>query len=420
MGTTRTFNEMLNEYLSVVLLREELMKRDYVLSKVTQDNSWKGGTIPVPFMGGESSSVSFGSLTDESDVSESTAVRGELSTMPEIWGTLSFNSRDLKEHNGKIPESTFLKILPTEIDRFLTHIKMVTSVNMLDGPHFATATVDGTAGGVLEVDRVDRFKLGQKVCLIDGNTASANFYVIAIDVNGGTLKNGAVTLSATRGGLASADVANYTVAQSAKVYHPGAATGSFTSLKSQLLSAANGGSANLFGKSKVLYPYLQAINHDGSGIGESTILKKIFDFYTRQMILGKAAAAPDIVMSFKNFGACMKLLETQKGAFNVDPGSRKTSQYGFDTIEVGSVTGQRMKLVAVQECPNSEIFMLDWSTVKLFSNGFFKWETTPDGIRYYTKRATTGWKFLTDVSFFGDIAVLAPANNGIIHSIPNF
>ncbi|WP_199877359.1 hypothetical protein, partial [Escherichia coli] len=90
---------------------------------------------------------------------------------------------------GKIPESTFLKILPGQIDDFLTNMKMVTSVNMMNGKHFATLTVDGTAGGVIEIDRVDRFSIDQKLALIDGNTASAFYYVIAIDINGGTLKN---------------------------------------------------------------------------------------------------------------------------------------------------------------------------------------------------------------------------------------
>ena len=37
MGTTRTFQDMLNEYLPNELLKEELIMRDYVLQNVQKD-----------------------------------------------------------------------------------------------------------------------------------------------------------------------------------------------------------------------------------------------------------------------------------------------------------------------------------------------------------------------------------------------
>lgn len=89
MATTRTFSAMLNEYLPLSLLKEELMKRDYLLTNVTKDNSWVGGTLIVPFKGGGASSVSYGSLTASSDIAEDTFVRGSVSTQPEVWGTIT-------------------------------------------------------------------------------------------------------------------------------------------------------------------------------------------------------------------------------------------------------------------------------------------------------------------------------------------
>ena len=38
-GTTRTFQSMLNEYLPNRLLKEELIKRDYILTNIEKDNS---------------------------------------------------------------------------------------------------------------------------------------------------------------------------------------------------------------------------------------------------------------------------------------------------------------------------------------------------------------------------------------------
>jgi hypothetical protein len=45
-----TFNDMLKAYLPIELLQQELMKRDYLLSKVMKDDSWSGSTIHVPLM----------------------------------------------------------------------------------------------------------------------------------------------------------------------------------------------------------------------------------------------------------------------------------------------------------------------------------------------------------------------------------
>lgn len=419
MSTSRDFQSMLNEYLPIELLKAEMQKRDYLLQKAQTDDGWKGGSLIVPFEGQHASSVEFGQLADQTDVSKYNYVRGQITTQPEVWGTMRFEHRDLQEHDGKIPETTFLKILPGQVDDFLTYMKMAVSVNMMNGSNFATATVDGTVGGVLEVDRVDRFAISQKAILDDDNSAPVTVYVIAIDVNGGTLKSGAVTLSATRGGAA-LDISAYTVAQNAKVYHPGAQASSFTSLKGQLLSLANGGTANIFGVSKLAQPYTQAVQIDGSGVSATSILSKIFDGYTRRQILGKGGAAPEVLMSFKHFGSCLKVIETQKGGFNIVPNSRKVSQYGYDTIEIGSVSGQTLKMVGIQEMDNDAIMYLDWSTITVYSNGMFKRRTAPDGKQYFEVRSTSGYAYILDHSFFGDVACTSPWKNAIMYSIPNY
>lgn len=419
MASSRDFQAMLNEFLPIELLKAEMQKRDYLLQSADLDDTWKGGNLVVPFEGQNASSVEFGQLAADTDISKYKYVRGGISVQPEVWGTMRFEHRDLMEHNGKIPESTFLKILPGQIDDFLTNMKMAVAINMMNGSHKATFTVDGTVGGVIEVDRVDRFSIDEKIVIDDSNSSPLTVYVIAIDVNGGTLKNGAITVSATRGGAA-ADVSAYTVAQAAKVYHPGAQAASFTSLKSQLLSATNGGSATIFGQTKTAYPYLQSVQIDGSAVSASNILAKIFDGYTRRQILGKGGAAPEVLMSLKHFGSCLKVIELQKGAFNIVPGSRKVSQYGYDVIEIGSVSGQTLKLVGIQELDDDAIMFLDWSTITVYSNGMFKRRTAPDGKQYFEVRSTAGYAYILDHCFFGDVVCKAPWKNAIMHSIPNY
>jgi hypothetical protein len=281
MATTRTFQAMLNEWLNYDLLREEFIKRDWLLMNVEKDNGWKGGTLPVPFKGAYASSIKFGELTAQSDVSEDEYVRGQITNQPEVWGTMLFNHRDLMEHNGRVKEQSFLKLLPGAVDDFMDNMKNMVSQHLFTGAHVATLTANGTVGGVAEVDRVERFTIGQKLQLDDDDSVAVDVYVIAINVNTNQL-----TVSATRGGAA-LDISAYTTAQNARLYFDGAQTNGMTSLRDSLLSAANGGSANLYGQSKLAYPYLQAINVDGSTVTSSNVLEKCFDAYTTMKNKGR-------------------------------------------------------------------------------------------------------------------------------------
>lgn len=409
MATTRSFSDMLNEYLSVPLLMEEFLPRSYFFQKVEKEQGWKGGNLPVPFMGQYASSVAFGSLTASNDIAEFDYVRGNISTYKELWGTMIFNHGDLQEHNGKIPETTFLKILPDQIDSFMNYCKEVTSANLLTGSHFARVLDDTNAAtGVYVVDKVDRFTLGQKASLDDDNSSPMDVYVIAI-----TLDTKEVTFSATRGGAA-ANLSAYTFAQNAKFYHPGAQTGSFVSLRSALLSAANGGSSTLHGVTKTAYPHLQAINILGSSITASNILDKLFDGYTEVRSRARGNAST-ILMSFKHLGSVMKQIELQKGAFVVSK-QPNASQYGWTEIEVTSVKGTLM-IVGIQEMDDDVIFYVDWSSFKFASNGLFKKRVSPDGLEYFEVRNTTGYQYICDVSLFGELVVMKPSSNGVLYSI---
>jgi hypothetical protein len=297
-------------------------------------------------------------------------------------------------------------------------MKMAASINMMDGPHFAVLTVSGTAGGVIEVDRIDRFSIDQKLVIDDDNSSPLTVYVIAIDVNAGTTtpKRGTVTLSASRGGAA-VDVSAYTVAQNAKVYHPGAQSDSYTSISSQLLSAANGGSSTIFGQTKTAYPYLQAVNISGSDITAANILSKLLDAYTIRQQLAKSGKMAEFVMSYKHFGSALKALELTKGAFNVVPESRKVSAYGWQEVMLGSVSGELLKLTAIQEHADDNIKILDWDGITLYTNGFLQRRTAPDGKQYFESRATTGYSYVLDHCMFGDIVVTNPWKQAIIYGI---
>lgn len=417
MATDRVFQDMLNEYLTNDLLKEELLKRDYFLQHVTRDDSWKGGTIPVPFRGQRASSVKFGALTAANDVAQSKYIRGTITDYVEVWGTLLFNHRDLQEHNGKIPESTFLKILPDEVDDFTDYMKEVVSIQLGTGPHFATATnADDAANGNFVVDKIDRFYLDQKCVIDDNDSGKTDIYVIAININ-----TKMVTFSATRGGVF-LNLAAYSVAQETKFYYDGVTDGAgnfttFISLKQALLSAANGGSATLHGKTKTAYPYLQAVNISGAAITATNILDKLFDAYSeiRQTARGNAST---VLLSYKHLGSIMKLVETQKGPYSVTK-QPTASLYGWTEIEITSVKGV-LTIVGIQEFDNDFIAFIDWGAMKFMTNGFFKKRISPDGREYFEVRNTTGYQYVVDISLFGEMMYTKPANCGCIYSVANY
>lgn len=416
MATTvnSSFQSMLNEYLPNRMIMEELIKRDWFLSNMEVDNGWQGSKIIVPFKGAGASTVEFGQLAAAGDISQSVYVRGSIDAYKEAWSSLIFNHRDLLDHEGRIPEATFLKILPGEVDAMVDYFKQVVSTQLGEGAHFAKAVEAGTAGGQLEVDHVDRFQIGQKVELKDGAEPKLVGYVTAIDVNsissGGT---GTITVQNARSGGVAVDLS--TLAVGSKCYHPGVLdNGGFTSLKEVLLSAANGGSASVHGVSKLAYPILQAVNVNGAGWSASDLLDKLFDTYTlvRQKAKGNANT---VVMSFKHLGTVMKLLEAQKGPFVVTK-QPSASLYGWTEIEITTVKGT-LKLVGILEMSDDAIMFLDLKSMCFRTRGGFRKRKAPDGKEFYEVRATSGYQYIVDMCLFGELEVSAPGHNAIIYGI---
>ncbi len=246
MGTTRTFSTMLNEYLPNELLKEEFTKRDYILSNIEKDDTWKGGNLVVPFKAAGASSVAFGGLSASNDIAEDSYV-----------------------------------------EDFMDYMKMVVSVNLLNGQNFAATTAaSSSASGLLVLDRPDRCVIGQKVVIAATAPATITAYISAINMN--TLT---VTFVTTRGGATVVDFSANNVASGAALYNDGAQTSAnvFSSLRGTLLSAANSGDSTIYGQTKTAYPYLQAINVSGASVTAVNIMEKIFDTLTTIRQFGKGA-----------------------------------------------------------------------------------------------------------------------------------
>lgn len=416
MATTRSFNSMLNEYLAYELLKDEHNKRNYLMGKVERDNSWKGGALVVPFEGASESSYKMGGLTDVADVSEAVFVRGTVSGQKEIFGTMVFNERDLSEHNtgggDGVSEQSFLKNLPKRLSGFMDGMKEIVSTALLSGSHLCALTANGDNTGVVSVDRIERLSIGKKVMIKDGNSSAVAGYISAIDMNAST-----ATLKTDRTYATPLDCTAFTTAQGAKLYIDGGDTASnnFTDLVDQLLPASAGGSANLFGQSKLAYPYLQAIAIDGSSVSSTNVLDSIFDAWATVIQKGRGTTDKTVLLSYKHLGNVMKKLETGSGAYrHVET---KVSAYGYTEITVAGARGV-LTLAGVQEMRNDVIIFVDWSGIKFHTNGDFHVIKDPEGKMYYVQRSTSGYKYFVDVALRGELVVSAPWKMGIIHSIP--
>lgn len=412
MATSRSFQDMLNEYLPYDLLKEELVKRDYFFGKVEKIQGWKGSNLVVPFKAAGASSIAFGQLTDASDIAEDKYVRGNVADYKELWGSMKFKHADLMQHDGSIPEKTFLRILPDQVDSFMDLMKNATSVNMLNGSHFAAVTSDATANdGILDVDHPERFEIGQKV-VVKSSTAEVTGYVDEIDMLALQVK-----LVTTRGGATVVDFAtdDMLVADGAKCYHPGAVTGAFSSLRDVILPASAGGSASLYGVTKTLYPYLQSVAVSGSTITATNIVDKIFDAYVTIRTFGKGNPN-EVIVSYKHLANIMKALESSKGAYHIDQTSTKVMAYGWTEISIGGVKGA-LKIIGVQEMADDFIAFIDWRALQFHSNGLFRKRIAPDGKHYFEQRDTSGYSYIVDMCLFGELVCSRPSYLGAIHSI---
>lgn len=407
MATTSRFDDMLRAYAPNKIFREDLIKQDWFLSNVERDDSWVSDELEVRFQGSRASSVKFGSLTDEDDIGQSTYVKGMIESQPEVWGSLIFNEKDLMR-NGKLSEQNFLKLLPGEIEDFQNFMRMALSLSFTNGPRIAVVTDDTDAdSGVLVVDRVERFEIDQAVRL--GDSAASPHYITSINIDGDS-----IVVSETRGGSA-ADVST-AVGADPDIYLDGGETASnrLTSLKQSLLSYANSGLEELYGVTKTDYPFTQSINIDGSGYKEEGFLTSLFDAQTLVRRKGKGNANT-LVMSFKHLGTILKALENSKGAYR-QADEKRAELFGWTEITIVGVKGM-MKVVGIQEMDDDWIAILDMSALKVYSNGFIKKRVSPEGHLYHVIRTTSGYKYIVDLCFFGDMVLERPSRCGIIHSI---
>lgn len=403
--TDQSFNNMLKRYMPYSLLDEEMKKRNFFYNKVKKNNGWEGAVLEHPIVGNEASSLNWGTLTAANDIAQANYLVGTLTSQPELWGSMLFNEKDLRRHVSM--EKSYLKILPGKIDQFVKAMAERVSIQLLDDGSISKVIVDGTVGGAITVRRPYLFKLDEKVEIQDDDTAAVVGYIKAIDTNSGLLQIDTSRTSAT-----GVDLSLYTVAANAKVSVPAAGAEGMTSLASQLLSAANGGSVSIAGNVKADVPMLQARNISGSGFTAGSFTNDVFESMYDIAERGKGQIE-EVLMSYSNFKHVAKDIETSR---RYAKGEAKAG-YGFTTVELIGPEGG-LKITALRDMPDDKMYFMDWSAMILHQpkNAFERKRI--DGQEFFTERATSGYTYIVDVRFAGDLLVHQPSHCGVVHSIP--
>lgn len=414
MATDAVFNEVLKRYTPFKMILEEVKKRNWFIETVNKKTDWNGGVMEIPIELASGGSMAWGQLVDENDIADgvSKVLTLTASDLKECWGAMNFRQKDLNRHDDL--KKSYLELLPGKLNSFSGEMSEQVSNTIFGDGSLATVTTASSAGastqGIVIVDNTHFLKVGMKVYFDDNDSAPASTYIGAIDIN-----TGAVKCVTTRGGSTQTDLTAMSVAQGAKMYIEGAQAQGPTKLKDLLLSAANGGLAQVYnaGFDKSIYPALQAVNINGSTFTQATLLKDYYKAFFTILEKGKGNLNKKMVIPFSHMSVITAQLEGQKQYVATD----KKAGYGFTSVSVMGPDGVA-EFVAVRGCSKTLAYVLDMETVHLCGNQFFKRDKDANGNEFYVKRATTGKVNIVDTAFEAELVISNLSHNGIIHSIP--
>lgn len=404
MAATATYGSLLKRYTPESLIENEFTKLSYIWANCDKDKSWRGGTYEIPLLEAGFNSIQYGSLASSTDIGEMDVALGTQS-MKELWGSILVRESDLFRHGDM--EQSYLKIMPDRLEEFVKFMQEQVSSGFLAGTRIAKATADGDSSGNITVDKPHLFRKGMKVTVDDDNSSPVSGYVTAININ-----SGVIVIKDARSSGSAVNLAGYTTAQNALVQVVGAASETFTSLKSYLLNAtedAANGSNSAYGLTKSSYTTLQALSASGSAFTAATILDDILNtYYTfndkRGSIFKEVWVSPGV---FKNIS---KQLETNRRAAVMD----KKSGYGFQSVDLIGAEGMA-KIVCLREMPNDTIYFGDVGKVKFAGADPFK-RKMYNGDEFFMVRGTDGPQYISDMALRGDF-IVKPSEWGVVYGL---
>ena len=433
--------DILNQNLTPKLMYNEFL-RDTAIMRIThtKKQGWRGGPIQVPFDAGEQSNYqSGGGLVPLEDIAPDLYKRGVISGYKYVHGALQFQARDLEQLGGgtMVPRDAFLQVKVAEkIQRNKARFKFNLSHAILNGGALVRATANLTAN-TITVNRPNNLTRGQKLVL--QNTASGatphrqEVWVQKINSN-----TRVVTLATdkTLGTAVALTPANYTLANAPVLFNPGDENPAnrLTSLPDQILTAANGGSANLFGIPKTDHQFLQAINVDdaqGSNTREA-VLDKIFD--TAQTLIhqgqpateggngmrmnedgmrsatGRAFGSMKVLVSLEKVGLFKKYFRDKRESYFKVTKGKDLTFFDASRFKISTATDEVLDIIGVKSMPDDRAYFIGDDTLMFYTLNYMGTYKDPQGNRWVIERDNSyGWSFVTDFYLYGEYIVKRPA-----------
>lgn len=413
MALRADLNGLLREYAPDNVAIAEMNRLNYYWSKIKKDKKWVPGAVyPVHFETGEHSTFTMGGLPAVADINGATYAKANIANPATLIGSLKIHENDLQRH-GNLKDS-FLAFWPEKLKQFMKRMEERVSVLMLGDGSICTATADGTALGVMKLDRPHLLTIGEKVEIKDSNSVAVPAFVRTINLN----TKEATFFNAHTGG-AVVDLSAYAVANGAKVFITGtnASAEKFNTLKDFIFPLAAGGSDTIHGLNKVAGgPILQSLYVDGSSFNTGKkLLEGLYSFYYEYDFLGRSEEN-EITVDYNMFQWISLYLQKAK-YFTL---KETTAGIGYKGLVLQGPNGD-MKIKALRDLAGGIAPVIDFSAVEVAGQTMFKTKHKPNGDLFHTERVAGpngGYVHIVDVELNAQHICKAPSKLAGVHSIP--
>ena len=467
------FGNMLNLHLTGKFMYLKFMHDTYLMRKIKDfDRNWKGGPYPITFEGGETSNYQAGpGVISAKKFQRQSVVRGSVPNYKQIHTGLMFEHEDinrLNETDVNKRVAWYAQLIQRTTTRLKNRFIFENTQTMLTGQIFSNLTAltlvnSNTEIQDITVDEPERFVLGQRLRIKAIADASPNVTeVVEVYVREINISTGVIMLAATSDITATLvhpskllvgeevsgtglNVARFTIASpsTVTVHLPGNEEGKgFTSIKEQLLPAANGGSDTIFGLTKTKYPFLQAMIKDGSGIGNKVIgyLDMIFDLFEEAIVRGqlyndaadsmplgesgarsimkRGAEFTDLVVSLKWYGIFMKWYQRKRGIYYQQLKGSEVPFYGGRSFVLYGSTQNALRVVGVAGMGDDFMILMGNDCMRLSTDKFIEPYVNPDNNKFFTIRTDgKSYSYLCDMRLYGDLVFKRPSGAAVLYGL---
>lgn len=484
MAVKGLFGTSLNELTKLPNLLNRYCRDTWIWKGMIIDRKWRNGDkgntgvtgaldgtgkYMVHFEAGQRSSIQAnGELVPKGKMAQPTYVRGSIDYYKRFATAISMNQEDIWQQMNPTQRDTYITYkASTEMERNKKNFMHQLTYNMLNGRRWMKATATGTSGGKIKVDMPANTTIGERLDLVTevagGTSTKGDIHLITKDcwVRNIDINERELTLyNARTGGSAVNTTLHATVTgndnntdRETYLALPGVVEGNvgskptdngFTSLRDQVFTVAKGGGKDsLFGQDKKLYPYLQTILHDGTGVNSmqkfiEAVTRAYFDLVMHgqpigvapgnstnnvesgnMSIMGRNTGRVQAVMSLEWFYVLQRYFMENRGSYFKQTTGKTVNYFDSSRFTFTAVEGTVLDAVGVKAMPNDIVYIIGTGALRFATLNLIQTYKSPmDGVEWFIDREdSTGRNYILDLSFYGDLILQRPAGVAGIYGL---